>query len=75
MKYLLLFLVVFFIAWRWKTTRTALERKAQQKQAAAPAALAMVRCQQCGVHVPANDALTGAQGSYCSAAHRCLAEP
>jgi uncharacterized protein len=72
MKYLLIFLVVLLIAWRWKTTRTALERKTEQKKA--PAALEMVRCKQCGVHLPAHDAVMGTQGTYCSAAHRRLCE-
>jgi len=72
MKYLPIFLVVLLIAWRWKTTRSALQRKAQHKQP--PAALEMVSCTECGVHVPANDAVKGVKGSYCSAAHLRQAE-
>lgn len=73
MKYLLIFLVVLLITWCWKTTRSTLQRKAQHKQT--PAALEMVSCAQCGVHVPAHDAVRGVKGSYCSAAHLRQAEP
>lgn len=75
MRYLLIFLVVLLVAWRWRTSRAALERKAQRMQDAAPAALAMVRCSHCGVHLPANDAVKGAKGAYCGANHLRQAEP
>jgi uncharacterized protein len=75
MRYLLIFLVVLLIAWRWRASRTALERKAQRKQDSPPTALTMVRCSQCGVHLPAHDAVQGNKGIYCGAAHLRLAEP
>lgn len=75
MRYLLILLVVLLVAWRWKTARAAMQRKAQHQQTAAPAAQAMVCCAQCGLHVPTHDAVTGANGAYCSAAHLRLAEP
>lgn len=34
----------------------------------------MVRCPVCGTHVPAEDAVTGQRGSYCSGQHRRDAE-
>ena len=30
----------------------------------------MVRCQTCGVHCPASEAVRDARGTFCSAAHR-----
>jgi uncharacterized protein len=69
MRYLLIFLVVLLIAWRWRTSRSDTARQTQRKQADAPTALDMVRCAQCGVHVPAPDALPGRKGAYCSADH------
>jgi len=30
----------------------------------------MVPCAHCGTHVPENDAIRGAHGTYCSATHR-----
>ena len=51
MRYFLIFFVVLLVAWCWKALRISPERKAQPKQSAAPTALAMVRCAQCGTHL------------------------
>ena len=75
MRYLLIFFVALLVAWSWRSSRTSLGRKAQPKQSAAPTALAMVRCGHCGVHLPANDAVKGIKGIYCSADHLHRAEP
>ena len=75
MRVLLVFVVVMLLAWRWRTARTALHRADQRKQASPPAALDMVPCGQCGVHIPANDAVTGLQGAYCSTDHLRQTEP
>ncbi len=75
MKFLLVFLVVLVIAWRWRTWREASQWTAKRKSTAVPAAAAMVACHQCGVHLPASDAVVGTQGSYCSVAHRLSMEP
>lgn len=34
----------------------------------------MRRCAECGLHVPAPEAIRGQQGDYCSEAHRARAE-
>ena len=75
MRYLLVVLAVLLIAWRWKASRSAAKRTAEHRQAVAPTALAMVPCTRCGLHVPQNDAVAGAKGAYCSAAHLRLSEP
>jgi uncharacterized protein len=74
-KFLLVFLVVLVIAWRWRTWREASQLAVKPKSPVVPDATTMVVCHHCGVHVPANDAVVGAQGSYCSAAHRLSMEP
>ena len=75
MKFLLVFLVVLVIAWRWRTWRETSQLTLKRKNTAVPDATTMVACHQCGVHLPANDAIVGTQGSYCSAAHRLIMEP
>lgn len=76
MKYLLAFLVVVLVAWRWRTARTARHVNTRHTpQSTAKGPTEMVRCDQCGTHLPANEAITGSDGQYCSQAHRHLAEP
>ena len=75
MRFLLVFLVVLVLAWRWRTWREARQRAVQSKKAATPETIGMVACHHCGVHVPVRDAVTGALGHYCSAAHRLNQEP
>ncbi|MDE2416406.1 MAG: hypothetical protein KGN32_01240 [Burkholderiales bacterium] len=75
MKYLLIFVVIFLVAWKWRSARTADQmelRRERERKAAAPTE--MVACAHCGVHVPARDAVTGQRGAYCCDAHRALAE-
>ncbi|MDR7305915.1 PP0621 family protein [Rhodoferax saidenbachensis] len=75
MKYLLVFLVVFLVAWRWRSAR-GLEHhaRAQDKATRLAEPTTMVACRRCGVHLPEHDAVPGTHGSYCSAAHRAAAE-
>lgn len=75
MKYLLVCLVVFLVAWRWRSARgqdMALRQQTRARAAAQPTD--MVACSQCGLHLPQGDAIAGRRGSYCSAAHRQAAE-
>lgn len=76
MKFLLIFLLVMLVAWRWRAGRSHAIR-AKQHQAARNAAAPqdMVRCDHCGLHLPQNDAVPGQHGTYCSTAHRQKAEP
>ncbi|NCT96692.1 MAG: hypothetical protein GXD23_04930 [Comamonadaceae bacterium] len=75
MKYLLVLAVVVVAFHVWRNNRRA-ER--QEREAAAPPRparatgqpIAMVACRACGTHLPQNEAVTGRQGSYCSAEHR-----
>jgi uncharacterized protein len=72
MKYLLLLLILgalFFVL----GARRARPREPQGREAAPPAPAqpaAMVRCAECGMHLPADEALPGKGGVFCSGAHR-----
>lgn len=75
MKYLLVFLVVMLVAWRWRTGRSSEQLERRTKSSSPPAPLTMVCCDHCGVHLPQSDAVSGVRGTYCSTAHRQKAEP
>ena len=75
MKFLLLFFIFMVLLWQWRQARSPKVRRAANKGAAASGTTAMVPCAECGVHLPANEAVRGAQGLYCSAAHRQAREP
>ncbi len=75
MRFLLVFLVVLVLAWRWRSWRDAKQLNVKRKNAATPDPTAMVACRHCGVHIPTHEAVVGAQGRYCSAAHRQHMEP
>lgn len=78
MRYLLVFLAALLLVWRWRSARASAIQERQHAQLKHPpvqgTARAVVACVQCGVHVPADEALTGGKGAYCSAAHRQQAE-
>lgn len=75
MKYLLVLAVVVVAFYVWRNNRR-IER--QEREAAAPPRpergpgqpMAMVACRACGTHLPQSEAITGREGSYCSAEHR-----
>lgn len=76
MKYLVLFLVIFLVAWKWRSARTSDQRESRrerERKAAAPTE--MVACARCGLHLSAKDAVAGRHGVYCGEAHRIQAEP
>jgi len=74
MKLLLLLAVLagFFYVMGAKRSRP---RDPEQRTPPPPAPpLAMLRCEECGMHLPANEALPGKGGVFCSAAHRASFE-
>lgn len=76
MKYVLVFLIVMLVAWRWRTSREEDQFKTARKKASAKALpVDMVECAQCGVHVPLADAFGGKHGMYCSEIHLKRVEP
>jgi uncharacterized protein len=71
MKLLLVFVVVLFGIWLWRQGRLS-ERAAKAPPRKRPVALPseMVRCAVCGLHLPASEALTTGQKSFCSPEHQ-----
>ncbi|HEY1128394.1 MAG TPA: PP0621 family protein [Roseateles sp.] len=76
MKYLLLLLllgVLFFVLGaRRPRPREPESRTPSSPPPATPKA--MLRCAECGMHLPADEALPGKGGVFCSAAHRASFE-
>lgn len=72
MRYLLVFAIIALLVWRWQASRNRLRSPTKTKSPQTPTT--MSRCGQCGLHVPAGDAIAGASGVYCSQDHRRLAE-
>ncbi|VTU15876.1 PP0621 family protein [Variovorax sp. RA8] len=77
MKYLLVLAIILVAVWLWrKARREELQsRTPPPPPPPAPRSIgppqAMLRCAHCGLHLPASDAVRGADGTaYCSAAHR-----
>jgi uncharacterized protein len=80
MKYLLVLAIILVAVWLWrKGRREELQsRTPPPPPPAAPGSIAppqaMLRCAHCGLHLPAADAVRGADGTaYCSSAHRLAA--
>jgi uncharacterized protein len=75
MKYLIwLVVVVAGIWWIRQKRKTPAQQPRQTTDAAGPSAESgpqvMTPCTHCGVHFPESEAIQGAQGLYCSEAHR-----
>ena len=69
MKYLLLLAVLVVAYLLWRNARVA--ARDASKPAPPPLPQEMVRCAECGVHLPRADAVAGTNGlPYCSAEHR-----
>ena len=66
-KILLLVLGLFVAYWILKRYKRKVERREQKPVAGVED---MVRCAQCGVHLPRSESLTSDQSFYCSADHR-----
>ncbi len=69
MKYLVLLLVVVGVLWFARSRAGKLSRRSDPP-GKPPQPQTMVSCVHCGVHLPRGDAIDGAQGPYCSEAHR-----
>jgi len=76
MTRILLFVGVALLAvWLWRSSRRTPHDQASENKPAPPSGpQEMVRCAECGVHLPLADAVTGRAGVYCSDEHRQRAE-
>jgi uncharacterized protein len=74
-KLLVWLLIALLVAWRWRSKAQPPKSAARpHAQPEAAGTVDMLACPHCGLHLPAADMVVGAQGRYCSAAHRDLAE-
>lgn len=70
MKYLFWAIVIAFVWWAWRRSRST---GSPPSQAASPQTQEMVTCAHCGIHLPHDEAVAGVRGQYCSASHRSAA--
>ncbi len=72
MKFLLLVAVVLGALWLLRSRKPGGGSASGSGQTDGPTARTqpMVSCAHCGVHLPREDAVAGADGLYCSDAHR-----
>jgi uncharacterized protein len=66
-KLLFIVIAVFIAYWILKGYKKKVDRRSDS---AAAVGEDMVRCAQCGVHLPRSESLTTASAFYCSAEHR-----
>lgn len=71
MKFLMLLLAVIVLFW---LIRASLRRPPPQPPSARGRPQPMLACQQCGVHLPQDEALPGRGGVFCGEAHRAAFE-
>ena len=74
LRVLLLALVVGLLLWWWLRRPSARRAESEAPPPKAQGPEAMVRCAECGVHVPVGQALPGRGGHFCGAPHRQLFE-
>lgn len=71
MKYFLILLAFFVLLWllrgSWRRVRKPPD---ESKPAAGETPQPMLRCAQCGLHLPRDEALPGRGGVFCGDAHR-----
>ncbi len=75
MKFLLVFLIVLIVAWRWRTWRETAHLEKKASRVGSISSAEMVPCQHCGLHLPISEAVVGKLGPYCSNDHRLKVEP
>lgn len=74
MKYLLLLLVLGGLFLVLGARRGRPREPESRTPVPPPAPRAMLRCAECGMHLPADEALPGKGGAFCCAAHRASFE-
>ena len=72
MKYLIWFLVILLAIWAFKRSRRIKTDAPKEQAPTTPANMAV--CLHCGMHLPADEAVTGEKGLYCSTDHRAAAQ-
>jgi uncharacterized protein len=70
LKYLVLLIVVVCVYWFFKAQTRKAQTPDERSRGAAGSAEDMVRCAQCGVHLPRSESLMAGQIFYCTPEHR-----
>ena len=70
MKYLIVLAVIAVVYALWRSQRGAAARRGDTPRPRIAPPQDMVRCAQCGVHLPQGEALWKDGRSYCCNAHR-----
>jgi uncharacterized protein len=70
LKYFVVLLVVVFVYWFFKVHKSRLKAPDERPRAAGGSGEDMVRCAQCGVHLPRSESLMSGQVFYCTPEHR-----
>jgi len=73
-KYLIIVLLVVFVALQWRNARATHIKTRQTRDPDPNLPQDMVVCAHCGVHLPTQEAVSGNHGKYCDAQHRAAAE-
>lgn len=74
MKLLLLLIAVGVLFWMLRRSLRRARRPSNQKPPGPETPKPMLKCAQCGLHLPRDEALPGRGGVFCSAAHRAAFE-
>jgi uncharacterized protein len=75
MKFVLLLIAVFVLLWMLRgSVQRARRPPGAPKPPGAEPPQQMLRCAQCGLHLPRDEALPGRGGVFCGAAHRAVYE-
>ena len=72
MKYFVILLVIVFVYWFFKVHKSRLQPPDERPRAAGGSSEDMVRCAQCGVHLPRSESLMSGRVFYCTPEHRRL---
>jgi uncharacterized protein len=72
LKYLILVLVIVCVYWFFKAHKRKVRRPAQRRPGSTGVGEDMVRCAQCGVHLPRSEGVMAGNVFYCTPEHRRL---
>jgi uncharacterized protein len=72
LKYLIILLVIVLVYWLFKAHKVKLRNGSDSRPASGGKSEDMVRCAQCGVHLPRSESLLAGRAFYCTPEHRRL---